>query len=96
MGKTAKEVLIRVSSKKSSGRKSGGSKKHGRNLAKCAQYKSQMRRERNKRKRILRHFKFVIKKMKKLNRLLSKRAVSAMTVGEYGNNYAFMLKEVSE
>ena len=37
-------------------KKSGGAKKFGRNEKKCAQYKAEKRREKNKLKRIARYF----------------------------------------
>lgn len=48
--KTVKEVLATggSSSKKSGGRKGGGSKKIGRNKIKCARYRGEGRREKNK------------------------------------------------
>jgi len=46
--KTVKEVLATGSSSKKGGRKGGGSKKIGRNMAKCAKYKAQDRRGKNK------------------------------------------------
>jgi hypothetical protein len=63
MGKTVREVLQRVSKTR---RKSGGDKKHGRNLAKCARYKSQNRREKNKIRRQKKHLKRVEKKVRRL------------------------------
>ena len=51
MAKTAtvKEVLIHAG--KGKGRKSGGSKKHGRNKVKCARYRAEGRLEKNKAKK---------------------------------------------
>jgi hypothetical protein len=77
-------------------KKGAGNKKHGRNLVKCARYKSMMRREHNKRKRILKYIRFVIKKMKKHGRILSKKAFDVITLDEHGKKYAPMLKEVME
>ena len=37
--------------------KGGGSKKYGRNTQKCARYKAEQRREKNKSRRIIRHCK---------------------------------------
>ena len=48
--KTVKEVLGSSASRKG-GRKGGGSKKIGRNLLKCAKYKAQDRRSKNKAKK---------------------------------------------
>jgi len=45
---------------KGQGKKSGGAKKYGRNLAKCSVYKSQGRREKNK----VRRFKSFLKRTK--------------------------------
>ncbi|MFA5379736.1 MAG: hypothetical protein WC455_28515 [Dehalococcoidia bacterium] len=46
----------------SKSKKSGGSKKIGRNKNKCGLYRSRGRRETNKAKNIARHFRFVLKK----------------------------------
>ena len=43
--KTVKEILLKP---KKGGRKGSGSKKHGRNKVKCAKYRAEGRREKNK------------------------------------------------
>jgi len=50
MSKTVKEVLAGLAAKKGkkSSQKKGGDKKHGRNKAKCALYRAQGRRDKNK------------------------------------------------
>jgi hypothetical protein len=45
MSKTAKEVLV---GKKGRKQKGSGTKKHGRNKVKCAKYRAEGRREKNK------------------------------------------------
>ena len=53
MGKTAtvKEVLVSAGKGIGKGRKSGGSKKHGRNKVKCTRYRAEGRLEKNKAKK---------------------------------------------
>ena len=57
--KTVKEILLKP---KKGGRKGSGSKKHGRNLVKCAKYKSLGTRERNKARKMKKQAKFEAKK----------------------------------
>lgn len=65
MGRTVVRTLI---SRKPKGRKQTGkgTKKYGRNLAKCAVYKAQNRREKNKVRKQKAHQKRVAKKQLKL------------------------------
>lgn len=50
-----KELLRQIGKK--SRKKSGGDKKHGRNKVKCARYRSEGRREKNKARRIAKEMK---------------------------------------
>lgn len=60
MGKTVREVL--ASSKKKNNGKGGGAKKYGRHKAHCAKYKAEGRREKNKKRKMAKHLKMVVKK----------------------------------
>ena len=65
--KTVKEVLATGSSgKKKGGRKGGGSKKIGRNMAKCAKYKAQDRRGKNKLRKMAKNAKREAKDRRKI------------------------------
>ncbi len=64
--KTAKEVLLKPSRK--GGRKGGGSKKHGRNKIRCAKYRDQGRREKNKARKMKKQARFEAKKKAKRGR----------------------------
>ena len=64
-----KEVLRQIGGKKKQGRKSGGDKKHGRNKVKCARYRAEGRREKNKARR-------KAKRDRKLARLRAKRELT--------------------
>ena len=60
--KTVKEILLKPSRK--GGRKGSGSKKHGRNKAKCAKYRAEGRREKNKKRNLEKQVRFEAKKNK--------------------------------
>jgi len=60
--KTAGQVLAELGIKKKTRKKSGGDKKHGRNLAKCALYRREGRREKNKERKQRKHLKRLSKK----------------------------------
>lgn len=57
--KTVKEILLKP---KKGGRKGSGSKKHGRNKAKCAKYRVEGRREKNKKRNLEKQVRFEAKK----------------------------------
>lgn len=63
----AKEVLRRIGGR--GRRKRGGDKKHGRNLKKCARYRAEGRREKNKARRKAKY-------EKKMARLRAKRELA--------------------
>ena len=57
--KTVKEILLKA---RKSGRKGSGSKKHGRNKVKCAKYRAEGRREKNRTKKMKKQARFEAKK----------------------------------
>ncbi len=59
-----------IKSVKKGGRKSGGSKKYGRNEKKCAKYRAQGRREKNRARKLAKN----IKREIRLDALREKRA----------------------
>jgi len=61
-----KEILRQLGGKKKGGRKSGGDKKHGRNRVKCARYRLEGRREKNKARKLAKY-------ERKMSRLRAKR-----------------------
>ena len=61
MGKTVREVLASAKRRKKEGGK--GSKKYGRNLIKCARYRAEGRREKNKARRQVKIAKFLARKL---------------------------------
>jgi len=63
MGKTVKEVLSSLSSKKKNRKEKGrGAKKYGRHKTHCMRYRSEGRREKNK-----------IRKQRKIQKMLTKK-----------------------
>ena len=69
MGKTVKVITLSSVGKKRRKEGGKGSKKYGRNLAHCARYKNENRREKNKVRKARKLEKFMAKKaLKKLNR----------------------------
>ena len=71
MGKTVKEVLTSLSSKKKkSTGKGGGARKYGRHKTHCAKYRAEGRREKNK-----------ARKQKKIQKLLMKKKIRRQKKG---------------